>query len=122
MFELALLAACMPAQDDWLNDLSSTPPTSSTMHAFRLPVEVEPELVESVAVGSWVAVLELGLPQPAISRLTAPSAATILSGWRKCVSSLVPPPLERENVRLTLMHTGSRVATWRRVIPGVTDR
>ena len=46
MFEFALLAACMPAHDDWLNDLSSTPPTSSTMHALRLPVDVVPELVE----------------------------------------------------------------------------
>jgi len=52
------------------------------MHALRLPLEV-PELVESDAVGSSVAVLELGFEQPANSRLTAPRAATILSGWRK---------------------------------------
>ena len=26
----------MPAQDDWLNEWSSTPPVSSTMHAFEL--------------------------------------------------------------------------------------
>jgi len=52
------------------------------MHALKLPVEV-PALVEPEAVGSSVAVLELGFEQPAKSRLTAPSAATILSGWRK---------------------------------------
>jgi hypothetical protein len=52
------------------------------MHALRLPVEVVPELVGPELLGS-VAVLELGFPQPAISRLAAPSAATILSGWRK---------------------------------------
>jgi hypothetical protein len=39
----------MPAQDDWLNDLSSTPPVSSTMQALNavplgaaLPVEPPP--------------------------------------------------------------------------------
>src|SRR4029079_1851023 len=89
MFGFALLAACMPAHEDWLNEWSSTPPMSRTMHALRLPVEGEPE---SVAVGCSVAVLELGLPQPAINRLAAPSAATILSGCRKWVSSLVPHP------------------------------
>jgi len=53
------------------------------MQALRLAVEAGAELVESDAVGSSVAVLELGFPQPAINRLAAPSAATILSGWRK---------------------------------------
>src|SRR3954447_4701945 len=91
MSEFAWLAACRPAQDDWLNEWSSTPPVPSTMQALRLPVVVL-ELVESDGVGSSVAVLELGLEQPATSRLAAPSAATILSGWRKSVSSLVPHP------------------------------
>ena len=35
MFGFAWAAACMPAQDDWLNDLSSTPPVSSTMQALN---------------------------------------------------------------------------------------
>ena len=34
MFGFALAAVCMPAHDDWLNDLSSTPPVSSTMQAL----------------------------------------------------------------------------------------
>jgi hypothetical protein len=34
MFGFAALAAVMPAHDDWLNDLSSTPPVSRTMHAL----------------------------------------------------------------------------------------
>src|ERR1700759_490949 len=35
MLGFAWAAACMPAHDDWLNDLSSTPPVSSTMHALN---------------------------------------------------------------------------------------
>src|SRR5689334_16008383 len=91
MFGFSLFAACRPAHDDWLNEWSSTPPVSRTMHALRLPVAAAE--VVSDAVGSSVAVLlELGFEQPAKSRLAAPSAATILSGWRKWVSSLVPHP------------------------------
>src|SRR5579875_2056472 len=37
MFGFALLAACNPAQLDWLKDRSSTPPVSSTMQALILP-------------------------------------------------------------------------------------
>src|SRR4029077_5243506 len=90
MFGLALLAACRPPHDDWLNEWSSTPPTSSTMHALRLPPAAA-ELVGVESDGWSVAVLELGLEQPATSRLAAPMAATILNGWRKWVSSFVPP-------------------------------
>jgi len=50
------------------------------MHAFRLPAAAEGLVV---SVGWSVAVLELGFEQPATSRLAAPIAATILSGWRK---------------------------------------
>jgi hypothetical protein len=32
--EFAFAAACAPAHDDALNDLSSTPPVSSARHAF----------------------------------------------------------------------------------------
>jgi hypothetical protein len=34
MFAFAAFAAVMPAHEDWLKDLSSTPPVSSTMQAF----------------------------------------------------------------------------------------
>jgi hypothetical protein len=66
-------------------------------------VEVEPE-------GWSEAVLELGFEQPATRRLAAPMAATILSGWRKWVSSFVRST-GAGNVRLTLMHAGVHVAT-----------
>lgn len=36
MFGFAFAAACMPAYDVWLNDLSSIPPVSSTMQASRV--------------------------------------------------------------------------------------
>ena len=39
MFGLALFASCMPCHDDWLNERSSTPPVSSTMHSVAEPVE-----------------------------------------------------------------------------------
>jgi len=51
------------------------------MHALRLPVAAA--LVDVESDGWSVAVLELGFEQPATSRLAAPIAATILSGWRK---------------------------------------
>jgi len=53
------------------------------MHAFSAAVGALELEVESEAVGSWVAELEAGFEQPAKSRLAAPSAATILNGWRK---------------------------------------
>src|SRR5450755_2589447 len=37
MFGFALLASWSPCHDDWLNEWSSTPPVSSTMHAFTAP-------------------------------------------------------------------------------------
>src|SRR3954451_21894491 len=67
------------------------------MHALRLPVAAP--LVDVESDGWSVAVLELGFEQPATSRLAAPMAATILSGWRKWVSSFVPPPAERGKCR-----------------------
>src|SRR6266487_1812341 len=63
MFGFAWCAACIPAQDDWLNDLSSTPPVSSTMHAFRLPVdELPPVPPLDVPVG-WLWDLIWMLPE-----------------------------------------------------------
>jgi hypothetical protein len=68
------------------------------MQALRLPPEDDEVLllVGLEFVGCSEAVLELGLPQPAMSRLAAPSAATILTGWRKRLSSSVPHRLARE--------------------------
>ena len=78
MFGFALFAACRPPHDDWLNEWSSTPPTSSTMQAFRLP---------PAAAVSWLLGDELpseafeesaGLEHPAKSSDAAPTAAAIL--------------------------------------------
>ncbi len=90
MFGFAWCAACMPAHDDWLKEWSSTPPMSSTMHALRLPPEDTELELDGELEGCWVAVLELGFEQPANSRVAAPSAATILTGWRNWISSFVP--------------------------------
>lgn len=51
MFGFALLASCRPCHEDWLNERSSTPPVSSTMHSFAEPVDA--------AVGLPDAALEL---------------------------------------------------------------
>src|SRR5579875_1548219 len=73
MFGFALAACCMPAQDDWLNDLSSTPPVSSTMHAsiflpHGVPVETGVVLVPPAWVvtgaGLGAEVLPPALPPP----------------------------------------------------------
>jgi len=37
IFGFALLASCSPCHDAWLNEWSSTPPVSSTMHALIAP-------------------------------------------------------------------------------------
>src|SRR5207245_1067191 len=42
MFAFAVCASFMPCQDDWLNERSSTPPVSSTMHALRAWPELAP--------------------------------------------------------------------------------
>src|SRR3954466_3244441 len=107
MFGLALFAAWSPAHDDWLNEWSATPPTSSTMQAFRLPPAVFVFwLLGDDAVSVADGPLELaGLEHPANRRGAAPTAAAILRAWRKGFSSFDPPPVGRENVRLTLMHT-----------------
>src|SRR6478735_5200060 len=44
MFGLALAAFCMPSHDDWLNDLSSTPPVSRTMQASTVLPAVADEV------------------------------------------------------------------------------
>ena len=61
MLLLAAAAACMPSQEDWLNDLSLMPPVSVTMQPMKWDVVVV------------VGVDELGLAHPAASRATAPA-------------------------------------------------
>jgi hypothetical protein len=69
MFGFALLASCMPCHDDWLNDRSSTPPVSSTMHRLTgLPAgagDPDPEAAPEADADVLVAldgVFALGLP------------------------------------------------------------
>src|SRR5437660_10157621 len=66
----------MPAQEDWLNDLSLMPPVSVTMQPVNLAVVVpEPEPVEDD---------ELGLAHPAASRAAAASAAATRKACFTC--------------------------------------
>src|SRR5438105_3302379 len=84
MFGLAAAAACMPAHEDWLNDLSLMPPVSVTMQPVNLAVpepEPEPEPDDD----------ELGLAHPAASKATAASAAAA----RKACLTCLPPVPER---------------------------
>ena len=73
MFGFALLAACRPAHDDWLNEWSSTPPVSSTMQAFRLPLAAADELGDEAP--SEALEESAGLEHPAKSKDAAPTAA-----------------------------------------------
>src|SRR5438046_5695089 len=72
MFGLAAAAACMPSHEDWLNDLSLTPPKSLTMHPVKWALVV-------VGVDD-----ELGLAHPAASRATAASAAPAWRAFLTC--------------------------------------
>ena len=50
MFGFALLASCSPCHDDWLNEWSSTPPVSRTMHALIAPPAAGAELAGAAGV------------------------------------------------------------------------
>ena len=78
---LAVAAACMPSQEDWLNDLSLMPPVSVTMQPLNVDVVV-------------VVVNELGLAHPAASRATAASAAPAWRAFLTCYL-LVPERLSQ---------------------------
>src|SRR3954452_11682375 len=71
----AFLASCMPCHADWLNDLSSTPPTSSTMQAlnFSPPPPLPLALFSSLGFS----------PQPASRSAEAPARAANFVRWRK---------------------------------------
>ena len=73
---LVAAAACMPAHEDWLNDLSLMPPVSVTMQPVNLAV-VEPEPEPFVDD-------ELGLAHPAASKATAANAAAARKAGLTC--------------------------------------
>src|SRR5215813_6010839 len=75
MFGLVAAAACMPAHEDWLNDLSLMPPMSVTMHALKAVVPAPPP----AGVDD-----ELGLAHPAASKATAASAAAARKACLTC--------------------------------------
>src|SRR3954449_3544407 len=107
MFGFALLAAWRPPHEDWLNEWSSTPPTSRTMQALRLPPAVVVSwLLGDDAVSVALGLLEsAGLEHPANSRDAAPTAAAILKAWRKrFLLNRPPPPLGGKMFGLTLVH------------------
>src|SRR5690349_9957569 len=67
MFLLAAAAACMPAHEDWLNDLSLIPPVSVTIQPVNLAAVPAPVPLPEDD--------ELGLAHPAATKATAASAA-----------------------------------------------
>src|SRR5215831_397177 len=77
----------MPAQEDWLNDLSLMPPVSVTMQPRKW-------LVVVVGVDD-----ELGLAHPAASKATAANAAAARKACLTCKpplpERLLPAPLGR---------------------------
>src|ERR687885_1583127 len=95
----------MPFQDDSLNERSSTPPTSSTMHAFRpLPPAAPPEAL-AAAPPDDVVPLELvaGLDPQAVSA----THAAAVSARTRTVPFTIPPQ--------RLVHsTGRAGRAWRR--------
>src|SRR5215467_10997861 len=92
MFGLVAAAACMPAHDDWLNDLSLMPPVSVTMQPVNLALVPEPEPEPFVVV-------VLGLAHPAASKATAASAAATRKACFTCYllvqSACSPAPPRR---------------------------
>src|SRR5664279_384428 len=87
MLGLLLLAAWSPAHEDWLNERSSTPPVSSTMHALNaLPAaELEPALEDvpaAVVLGDLV-------PHAAKAKAATETTATIFIDDLKALSPYV---------------------------------
>src|ERR1700722_1738956 len=97
MLGLAAAAACMPAQADWLNDLSLMPPVSVTMQprndeaAAALLAVLDgaagaDEVAAAVGLVAAGALDEL-LPHPAITSLAATAAAAAINAECFTVSS-----------------------------------
>ena len=98
MLGLAAAAACMPAQADWLNDLSLMPPVSVTMQprndepAAELVALADVAGADEAAADVLVVVVAEGaldelLPQAAITRLAATAAAAAINAECFTVSS-----------------------------------
>jgi hypothetical protein len=95
MLGLADAAACMPAQADWLNDLSLMPPVSVTMQPRNelaagalLAAAVEAGADEAADVVLVAAgALDVLLPHAAITRLAATAAAAAINAEFFTVSS-----------------------------------
>src|SRR5664280_1413036 len=82
---LILFAACRPAHEDWLNERSSTPPVSSTMHALNAvpAAEVAPAPPADVLL----AVVEADfVPHPARAMAATEATATIFIDDLKALS------------------------------------
>src|SRR5690349_11768858 len=109
MLLLAAWAACMPAHDAALNDLSSTPPVSLTMQPTNLPV-VAAELPEPAGALDEVAPADgaelLLLPHAAISTVADTASAAVAHA-----------------LCFTLTSTGpARHSAWPRIRPRLTRR
>src|SRR5579863_10015766 len=85
MLESALLAAWKPSHDDWLNDLSSRPPVSVTMHAVKLVAPAD-ELDELFPPPEPLPDPELALAHADVRSASALSAVTTFN-----VPLTVPP-------------------------------
>src|SRR6266516_2147050 len=109
MLLFAACAACMPAHDAALNDLSSTPPVSLTMQPANLPV-VAAELPEPADALDEVA------PADGAELLLLPHAA--MSTVADTASAAVAHAL-----CFTLTSTGpARYCAWPRIRPRLTRR
>src|SRR5690349_9394360 len=109
MLLLAACAACMPAHDAALNDLSSTPPVSLTMQPVNLPV-VAAELPEPAG-----ALDEVLLPDEAELWLLPHAASTTDADTASAAVA--------HAVRFTLTSTGpARGSAWPRIRPGLSRR
>src|ERR1039457_2883840 len=81
MPELVFAAAWKPAQEDWLNDLSSRPPVSVTMHAVN----------DGLAAADELGVPLLELPEPLLLHAAVSSASTLSAVTALNVPVTVPP-------------------------------
>src|SRR5664280_1600377 len=81
---LILFAACRPAHEDWLNERSSTPPVSSTMHALKA---VPAALLEPALLGDALLVVGVDLvPHAARAMAATEATATIFIADLKALS------------------------------------
>ena len=109
MLLLAAAAACMPAHDEALNDLSSMPPVSVTMQPRNLPV-VAAEPVELADA------LDEVLPPAGAELVLLPHAA--MTSVADTASAAVAHAL-----CFTLTSTGpARRSAWPRIRPGLSRR